>query len=105
MPGNISGGRMTIAVIPPLMSAVREKFAFPDRDLMFDPVDDMTVSLIRLSTMGGSRNNYYGRFTDGNPSCPVLGNGQLQMPFLPGLRQYLMDHRSSQRSVSLIFKI
>lgn len=40
--------RVTITIIPPLPGPIRKMLTFPDRRLILDPVDDITVRRIRL---------------------------------------------------------
>src|SRR5882757_2851313 len=78
----ISGDGMAITVIAPFMGAVGEILAFPDRDFVLDPVDDIPVGSICFAAMGGSGDHHNGRFTNSYFPHPVLGDGYVQVPFL-----------------------
>src|ERR1700685_4419253 len=78
--------------------------ALPDRRLLLDPVDDMTVGDISLAAVGRSRDDHYRRLPDFHPTDPMLSYRDGQIPPLPRLGQDLRDHLLRQRHMRLIFQ-
>jgi len=76
-----AGYRMTVTVAPPFLCSVGKIFAFPDGHFMFDPVDDITVGIIRFFPVRGSGDYHNGAFTNSYLACSVLCHCDIQVPF------------------------
>jgi len=76
----------------------------PDRRLLLDPVNNMTIRYIRFAAVSRCRNDHNRGLPDLHPADPMLSDRNPQAPSLPCLSQDLRDHFFRHRHMRLIFQ-